>query len=83
VTSVWIGPSATSFSCLCEPCLETARIAGVLFIDAISSASVRGEIAREAETASVRCAAGHQIVLRRVERPASLKRPDEGQLQLA
>ena len=24
-TTVWLSPSATSFACLCEPCLEAAR----------------------------------------------------------
>jgi len=82
-TTVWIAPSAKSFACLCEPCLEAARIAGALFSDALAGASVRGTIAPEAETAVAHCAAGHQIVLRRVERPSSLTRPDERQLQLA
>ena len=29
---VWVSPSAASFCCLCEPCLEQARLAGVLFV---------------------------------------------------
>jgi hypothetical protein len=33
--------------------------------------------------AVVRCAAGHEIVLRRVERPPALARPDDRQLQIA
>jgi hypothetical protein len=82
VTTVWVSPSATSFACLCEPCLEAARASGNLFADALAGASVRGSIALEAETAEARCAAGHLIVLRRLERPPALARPDGRQLQL-
>jgi hypothetical protein len=82
-TTVWIAPSATSFSCLCEPCLEAARIGGELFGDALRTALVRGTLAVETATASVRCRAGHELVLRRVERPPGLAHPDERQLQLA
>jgi hypothetical protein len=82
-TTVWLSPSATSFSCLCEPCLEQGRKAGLLFADALMAASVRGTIAAEAEVSSRRCAAGHEIVLRRVERPPTLPRHDDRQLQLA
>jgi hypothetical protein len=82
-TTVWLSPSATAFSCLCEPCLEGARQSGALFADALASASVRGSVASEAAVAVVRCDAGHEIVLRRVERPPSLARPDDRQLQIA
>jgi hypothetical protein len=82
-TVVWLSPSAVAFSCLCEPCLEAARLAGALFADALSSASVRGEVAQEATVTAVRCDAGHEIVLRRVERPPALERPDDRQLQIA
>ena len=82
-TTVWISPSATSFACLCEPCLDAARESGELFSTALAAASVRGSIARETDTATARCAAGHEIVLRRVERPLSLTRPDDRQLQIA
>jgi hypothetical protein len=81
-TTVWILPSATSFSCLCEPCLESARRSGVLFTDALLRASVRGTIDADADVVSRKCAAGHEIVLRRVERPPSLDRPDARQLVL-
>jgi hypothetical protein len=30
--SVWVPPSATSFSCLCEACLELARSDGRSFV---------------------------------------------------
>ena len=47
MTTVWLSPSATSFACLCEPCLEAARTSGALFADALANASVRGSIAAE------------------------------------
>ena len=81
-TTVWLGPSATSFACLCETCLETARTDGALFSDALRLASVRGDLELEAQVAVARCAAGHEIVLRRVERPPRLAPRDERQLQL-
>jgi hypothetical protein len=83
MTTVWVSPSATSFSCLCEPCLETARRSGVLFSDALLGSSVRGSIAAETDVAIARCRSGHEITLRRVERPAALSRPDDRQLQIA
>ena len=82
-TTVWLSPSATAFSCLCEPCLETARLSGALFADALSSASVRGSVVADAAVTVVRCDIGHEIVLRRVERPPALVRPDDRQLQIA
>ena len=82
-TTVWISPSAKAFSCLCEPCLEAARLSGALFADALSRASVRGSIAADAAATVVRCAVGHEVVLRRVERPPGLVRHDERQLQIA
>ncbi len=81
-TTVWLSPSATSFSCLCELCLESARRSGALFTDALAVASVRGTLELETELALGRCAAGHEIVLRRVERPPGLQRHDDRQLQL-
>jgi hypothetical protein len=45
--------------------------------------SVRGSLAVDAEVTTVRCAAGHEIVLRRVSLPPGLARPDERQLELA
>lgn len=81
-TAVWLNPSAATYSCLCESCLEQARLAGALFADALARAAVRGSLPADAESARVRCAAGHEIVLRRVERPPALTRPDDRQLQL-
>jgi len=82
-TVVWLSPSATAFSCLCEPCLESARRSGALFADALHNASVRGSLAAESTGAIVHCSAGHQLVLRRIERPPGLAHPDDRQLQLA
>ena len=82
MTTVWLSPSATSFACLCEPCLEAARTSGALFADALALASIRGSIARETDATEARCAAGHQILLRRVERPPALVHLDDRQLQL-
>ena len=83
MTTVWISPSATAFSCLCEPCLEQARTGGLLFADALRIATLRGDVAREAQTTVVRCSAGHEVVLRRVERPPRLPDHDTRQLQIA
>ena len=80
---VWIKPSATTFACLCEPCLELARSSGALFADALAAARVHGQVARDVEATVARCAAGHEIVLRRSARPPGLQHPDERQLQLA
>jgi len=82
-TTVWLAPSATSFSCLCEPCLEEARRSGALFADALAGASVRGAVGIDTEVSVVRCAAGHEIVLRRAECPRGLRRHDDRQLQIA
>jgi hypothetical protein len=79
---VWLTPSATSFSCLCEPCLEDARARGTPFVDAVRVASVRGSLAPETNVAFAHCAAGHEVVVRRVERPPRLARSNERQLQL-
>ena len=79
---VWLTPSATSFSCLCEPCLEEARARGTPFLDAVRDACVRGTVAVDSSVTFAHCAAGHEVVLRRVERPPRLARADERQLQL-
>jgi hypothetical protein len=83
VTTVWLSPSATSFSCLCEQCLDAARVSGALFADALAGASVRGAVAAETPLTVARCAAGHEIVLRRVERPPGLPPHDDRQMQIA
>jgi hypothetical protein len=62
--------------------MESARQAGLLFSDALMVSSVRGSIAAETDVALARCASGHEITLRRVERPRALQRPDERQLLL-
>jgi hypothetical protein len=83
MNTVWISPSATSYSCLCELCLEAERTSGALFSDALAAASIRGQIAREIHFIVVHCHAGHDVLLRRTPRPPSLPQRDERQLQLA
>jgi hypothetical protein len=78
---VWLPPSATEFSCLCERCLDSARATGS-FLDAVRVAAVRGRLPPDAELAVARCSAGHQIVLRRGARPPALARHDDRQLQI-
>jgi hypothetical protein len=80
---VWITASATTFSCLCEPCLDEAEAAKTSFLEAVRKASVRGAIAANADIVRTHCAAGHQVVLRRIERPPKLARSDAQQLQIA
>ena len=82
MTTVWVSPSATTFSCLCETCLEAARRTGLLFSDALMVSSVRGTISAETDVAIAHCASGHEITLRRVERPPALLRPGDRQLQI-
>jgi hypothetical protein len=79
---VWVSPSATTFSCLCETCLEAARTDGISFVEAIRFASVRGRLPADTDVGFVHCAAGHEVVIRRVDRPAPLTRRDVRQLQL-
>jgi hypothetical protein len=79
---VWLSPSATSFSCLCEACLESSRGRGASFLDAVRLASVRGSLAADTDVGFARCRAGHEVVLRRAERPPRLARSDTRQLQL-
>ena len=79
--TVWLAPSAAAFSCLCEQCLEAAHDAAS-FLDAVRVSVVRGELAPDADVAFARCAAGHEVVLRRVARPPSLPRHDTRQLQI-
>ena len=79
---VWIAPSATEFSCLCEHCLELAKAEGTSFLEAVKAASVRGRLPTETDVGFIHCAAGHELVVRRVDRPPTLARPDARQLQL-
>jgi hypothetical protein len=82
-TTVWVSPGAASYSCLCEHCLEGARVGGRSLFEALHGASVRGSIGAGSDVAFGRCQAGHEIVVRRVERPLSLARQDQGQLRIA
>jgi hypothetical protein len=79
---VWIAPSANDFSCLCEHCLELARGEGGSFLDAVRVASVKGRLATDTDVGFIHCAAGHELIVRRVDRPLPLARPDGRQLQL-
>jgi hypothetical protein len=54
----------------------------MLFSDALVVASVRGTIGAHVDATARRCAGGHEIVLRRVERPPGLAHHDERQLAL-
>jgi len=80
--SVWVPPSATTFSCLCEACLDLARGDGGSFIEAVRGASVRGRLPTETDVGFVHCSAGHEVVVRRIDTPALLDRPDARQLQI-
>jgi hypothetical protein len=80
--AVWVPPSATTFSCLCEACLELARDDGRSFIDAVRSASVRGHLPTETDVGFIHCPAGHEVVVRRVDTPPNLERRNAAQLQI-
>ncbi len=80
--AVWIAPSATRFSCLCERCLDAVRGGESSFLEAVRAAAVRGTLAPEAEVGFARCRAGHRLIVRRVARPPSLSRRDARQLEL-
>ena len=80
---VWLSSSATTFSCLCEVCLDAGAEVGVSFLEAVRVATVRGSVAPEADVVVASCAAGHRLVLRRIERPPKLAHSDDRQLQLA
>jgi hypothetical protein len=79
--AVWIAPTATRYSCLCERCLEEPE--AVSFLDAVRLATVRGSLPLETEAAAVRCPAGHELIVRRVDRPPKLALRNARQLQLA
>ena len=80
--AVWVPPSATTFSCLCEACLELARSDGRTFLDAVRTASVRGRLPTETDVGFVHCSAGHEVVVRRIDKPVTLGRRDARQLQI-
>jgi hypothetical protein len=81
--AVWVAPGATRFSCLCERCLDAPHGRGAPFLDAVRVANIRGELAPDADVAFVRCRNGHELVIRRIDRPPRLDRPDLRQLQIA
>ena len=80
--SVWVPPSATTFSCLCEACLELAREDGRSFVEAVRNASVRGRLPTETDVGFVHCAAGHEVVVRRIHTPAPFVNRNARQLQI-
>jgi hypothetical protein len=81
--AVWVAPGATQFSCLCERCLDSTKGRGAPFLDAVRIANVRGSLAPDADVAFVRCRTGHELTIRRIDRPPRLDRADTRQLQIA
>ena len=80
---MWVAPGATEFSCLCERCLDGDHENGRSFLDAVRLANVRGKLEPDAVLAFVRCRSGHELTVRRIDRPPALARHDARQLQLA
>jgi hypothetical protein len=80
---VWISPRATTFSCVCEQCLTSARACATSFLEAVRLANVRGTLELDTDVGFVHCRAGHEIVLRRGAPLPGPARSDERQLQLA
>jgi hypothetical protein len=80
---VWVTPGATEFSCVCERCLDSHHGRGSSFLDAVRLANVRGSLAPDADLLFVRCRSGHELTVRRIDRPAALALQDARQLQLA
>jgi len=81
-STVWVAPSATAYSCLCEECLDAASESGVSFDIALRVASVRGTLPDASALARAQCATGHELVIRRIEWPDGLSRRDPNQLEL-
>jgi hypothetical protein len=80
---VWVAPRATQFSCLCERCLDGTRARGSSFLDAVRVASVRGTVPSDTDVVFVRCRSGHELVVRRIDRPPNLEPQNARQLQIA
>ncbi len=81
--TVWVAPGATAFSCLCERCLDGDPENDASFLDAVRLANVRGTLEPDAALAFVRCPNGHELTVRRIDRPPALARHDARQLELA
>jgi hypothetical protein len=81
-TTIWIAPGATAFACLCERCLESRSAIEGSFLEALQVSVVRGKVALEADVAFAHCERGHEVVVRRVDRPPNLARRDAQQLEL-
>ncbi len=80
--AVWVAPGAEEYSCLCERCLDGIRSRESSFLDAVRHAAVRGSLPLDTGIAFVRCRNGHELVIRRVERPPALSCRDTRQLEL-
>jgi hypothetical protein len=48
----------------------------------VRGASVRGRLPADTDVGFVRCAAGHELVVRRIDTPPTLGRRDARQLQI-
>jgi hypothetical protein len=57
-------------------------MSGGSLLEAVRTASVRGRLPTDSDVGFVHCAAGHELVVRRVDRPPSLARHDRRQLEL-
>ena len=69
--AVWVAPSATQFSCLCERCLDgRARARRLVPRRRPGGLASAGPSPPDTDVAFVRCRAGHELVVRRVDRPA-------------
>jgi hypothetical protein len=80
--AVWVGPGALEYSCLCERCLEGLRSRGSSFLESVRHSAVRGSLPLDTSIAFVRCRSGHELVIRRVDRPPNLAHRDARQLEL-
>ena len=82
-TTVWVSPGATSYSCLCEHCLEGARVEGRSLFEALAWRE-RPRLDRRGQRCRVRALPGAARD-RDPPRPAApgLTPHDQGQLQLA
>jgi hypothetical protein len=75
-TAVWIAPGATRFSCLCERCLDLEGGLGLPALEVLGGANVQGTIPLRANSRTVRCRFGHELVVRRrARRPQTAARP--------
>jgi hypothetical protein len=71
--AVWISP--TSYSRLCEPCLQLVRGSGASLADAVRGANSRGRLPTETDVGFIDCSDGHELVVRLVDRGALFGQP--------